>query len=253
MIDMTRLKTLTRFPPVTILLMGVLMPAYADIFDDPQNLEVLPKEITSTALRDTMRSFATSTGSRCWACHVGEDELDLSTYDFSLDDKEKKRKARDMIRMVNAINERLAGIFEKAPDERVTVNCATCHHGQARPETIQAVLARAKQEAGIEKAIADYRSLRERYYGSYTFDFSERALMILAEEMAAKNDSVAALGFLDLNLQFFPQSGNSYVMRGQILAADGNISAARESLMKALEIDPGNQWTQKMLSDLASK
>ncbi len=250
---MPRHYIMTRALPLFILLTGISMPACADIFDNPQNLDVLPTDISPAALRDTMRSFATDTGSRCYTCHVGEDERDLRTYDFSLDDKEKKQKAREMVLMVKSINERLDEIFENSPDERLTVNCATCHHGQARPETIQAVLARAYREAGMEKAIEEYRSLRERHYGGYTFDFSERALMILAEEMAAIDDSVAALGFLDLNLQFYPQSSNSYVLQGQIFAADGNVSAARTSLTKALEIDPGNPWTQQLLSGLTTE
>lgn len=253
MIDMTRQYIMTRALPLFILLTGISVPACADIFDSPQNLDVLPTDISPAALRDTMRSFATDTGSRCYTCHVGEDEHDLRTYDFSLDDKEKKQKAREMVLMVKTINERLDDIFQNSPDERLTVNCATCHHGQARPETIQAVLARAYREAGMEKAIEEYRSLRERHYGGYTFDFSERALMILAEEMAAIDDSVAALGFLDLNLQFYPQSSNSYVLQGQIFAAVGNVSAARTSLMKALEIDPDNPWTQQLLSGLTTE
>jgi len=253
MIDMTRQYIMTRALPLFILLTGISVPACADIFDSPQNLDVLPTDISPAALRDTMRSFATDTGSRCYTCHVGEDEHDLRTYDFSLDDKEKKQKAREMVLMVKTINERLDDIFQNSPDKRLTVNCATCHHGQARPETIQAVLARAYREAGMEKAIEEYRSLRERHYGGYTFDFSERALMILAEEMAAIDDSVAALGFLDLNLQFYPQSSNSYVLQGQIFAAVGNVSAARTSLMKALEIDPDNPWTQQLLSGLTTE
>ena len=51
----------------------------------------------------------------------------------------------------------------------------------------------------------------------------------------------------------FPQSSNSYVLQGEIFAADGNVSAARTSLTKALEIDPDNPWTQQMLSGLATE
>ena len=69
--------------------------ASAGIFDDPQNLKVLPEDISTEELRQTMRGFAQGTGSRCSACHVGKVEADLSTYDFSIDDKEKKLKARN--------------------------------------------------------------------------------------------------------------------------------------------------------------
>ncbi len=81
--------------------------ATAGIFDDPKNLEVLPEDISAEDLRQTMRGFAQGTGSRCSACHVGKIEADLSTYDFSIDDKEKKLKARKMIQLVRDINENI--------------------------------------------------------------------------------------------------------------------------------------------------
>ena len=81
--------------------------ATAGIFDDPKNLEVLPEDISAEDLRQTMRGFAQGTGSRCSACHVGKIEADLSTYDFSIDDKEKKLKARKIIQLVRDINENI--------------------------------------------------------------------------------------------------------------------------------------------------
>ncbi|MCH8073042.1 MAG: hypothetical protein IIA09_13925 [Proteobacteria bacterium] len=63
MIDMPRHYIMTRALPLFILLTGISMPACADIFDNPQNLDVLPTDISPAALRDTMRSFATDTGS----------------------------------------------------------------------------------------------------------------------------------------------------------------------------------------------
>ena len=129
----------------------------------------------------------------------------------------------------------------------VQVDCATCHRGNSKPEKIQDVLARTYHDKGIQKADAQYRELRERYYGGYTFDFSERALMILAERMAEKDDIAAALGFLALNLEFYPRSSGSYVLKGQVLTASGDNPAARESYQRALEIEPGNPWTQRLL------
>jgi len=238
----------------TILLSFVLnayaLPAHAGMWDDPQNIKALSENITPDELRATMRSFATDTGSRCSSCHVGEVENDLRTYDFSLDEKEKKQKAREMILMVKDINTRLADAFEKSPDELVAVDCATCHRGQAKPEKIQELLARSYYAGGIEEASAEYHTLRERYYGGYTFDFSERALMIIAEEMAAQDDVRAALDFLELNLQFYPQSSRSFVLQGQIYAESGDVSAARASYLKALEIRPDDQWTQQLLTAL---
>lgn len=101
---------------------------------------MLPEVISSDELGQIMRGFALGTGNRCSACHVGEIEADLSSYDFSLDDREKKAKARQMIRLVEEINASLAKAF---PDSAnlVTVSCATCHRGQSKPEMIEDVLA----------------------------------------------------------------------------------------------------------------
>jgi len=235
---------------LAILLFGTISSAHAGLFDDPQNLKVLPEDITPKQLSATMRGFAINTGSRCSTCHVGEEENDLSTYDFSLDDKEKKQKARAMIRMVQDINNYLAENLDKSPEELVNVDCETCHRGQARPEMLQDVLAEAYSSDGIDAAISEYRSLREQYYGSHTFDFSERALMSLGERMAQQNEFAAALGFLNLNLEFYPESARTLVTQGQVLAADGDMAGARESYLKALEIEPDNMWTRRMLDAL---
>ena len=154
--------------------------AYAGLFDDPSNLEKLPKDISAAELRDTMRGFSQGTGSRCSGCHVGEVEADLSTYDFTLDDKEMKLKAREMIQLVNNINEQIAAALPHSTDP-VQVTCATCHRGQAKPEMIEDILGRTVAEEGLAAAIQKYRQLRLRYHGGYTFDFSERVLMRVAE------------------------------------------------------------------------
>ena len=181
---------------------------------------------------------------------MGEEDKDLSTYDFSLDDKEKKRKARVMLKMVQDINQNLAEKLDKPADKLVKVDCATCHRGQAKPEMLQDVLATVYRSDGLDKAIENYRALRERYFGGYTYDFSERPLMVLAERLAKEDETNAALGFVKLNLEFYPQSGSSYILQARIHQVSGNIPAARDSFGKALEIDPENQWVKKMLATL---
>jgi len=233
-----------------MLLVGLMSPARAGMWDDPKNLEVLPEDISPEELRATMRGFAGNTGSRCSTCHVGKVESDLSTYDFSLDDKEKKLKARHMIRMVADINGYLEEKLGKPVAELVAVNCATCHRGQTKPEMLQDVLERSYREAGMEGAIAEYRELRDRYYGDYAFDFSARTLMVLAEILANVDDYEAALGFLDLNLEFNPESVRTLQYKARIQQEIGDKAAARESLLNAIELEPDNQWTHSLLERL---
>jgi cytochrome c len=104
--------------------------AVAQIYDHPRNLQVLPADIGADELRDTMKSFFFGTGLRCSSCHVGEEGQPLTTYDFASDEVELKQTARQMLRMVNAINtEHLAALGP----ERAEVSCATCHRGERLP------------------------------------------------------------------------------------------------------------------------
>ena len=225
-------------------------PSVAGLWDDPQNLEVLPGDISPDELRETMRSFATSTGSRCFTCHVGEVEADLGTYEFTLDDKEPKRKARHMIRMVNDINASLEAGLGKPAAELVRVECATCHRGRAKPEMLDDVIERTYREHGMGAAIAEYRGLRDRYYGDYAFDFSPRPLLMLAERLAADEDYDAAVRFLDLNMEFHPDSARTLQVKAQVQAAAGDRAAARASLLEAIELEPDDPWTRQLLDNL---
>lgn len=232
-----------------LLLIGSV-PVHAGLFDDPSNLKVLPEDISSAELRDTMRGFAQGTGSRCSACHVGKVEADLSTYDFTLDDKEKKLKAREMIKLVREINEQIAVAFPNTDQPLVKVTCATCHRGQEKPEMLEDVLQKSVEEEGLETAVARYRELRKRYHGGYTFDFSERVLMRVAENYGVSGDYDTALGFINLNLEFFPQSSRTYVLRAQVLAETNDIAGARENYEKALELEPESNWIKQQLAEL---
>ena len=232
------------------LLLAFVPPAVAGLWDDPQNLKVLPEDISPDALRETMRSFATGTGSRCFTCHVGEVEADLSTYDFTLDDKEPKRKARHMIRMVNDINAYLSAELGKPAAELVRVECATCHRGRPKPEMLEDVIEGAYRDDGMDAAIAKYRELRDRYYGDYAFDFSPRPMLTLAERLAAEENYAAAVRFLDLNMAFHPDSTRTLQVKAQVQAAAGDPAAARATLLRAIDLEPDNPWTRQLLDDL---
>ena len=58
-----------------------------DVFADPENLKVLPKDISSDELSTTMRGFAMGLGVRCETCHVGEPNTPLHTFDFASDER----------------------------------------------------------------------------------------------------------------------------------------------------------------------
>jgi hypothetical protein len=77
--------------------------------------------------------FGRALGASCYHCHAKND--------WAKDEKKQKRIARDMMKMVAAINadyiEKIEGLGEPAPADgspqrRPTVNCATCHRGSIK-------------------------------------------------------------------------------------------------------------------------
>jgi len=106
-------------------------PAQAPFAVPPyKNLQVFPKDISRENLIANMKLFALSLGVRCTYCHVGEEGKPLSTFDFASDAKQKKKIARDMLRMAHRLNTDLPGITGD-PSARIT--CYTCHRGSTKP------------------------------------------------------------------------------------------------------------------------
>jgi hypothetical protein len=83
-----------------------------------KNIQVF-KDLPETQLNDTMFFMKSSLGVSCTHCHVDFEN-------FEKDDKPAKHVARDMIRMVRALNEGNFG-------GRTVITCNTCHRGQVRP------------------------------------------------------------------------------------------------------------------------
>ncbi len=88
-----------------------------------KNIQVL-KNIPADELVPTMQFISASLGVECDYCH---DEREKEK-----DDKKPKQTAREMMRMVSAVNQNnFAG--------RREVTCNTCHHGAVHPEAIPAI------------------------------------------------------------------------------------------------------------------
>ena len=83
-----------------------------------KNIQVFT-DLPESQLNDTMFFMKGSLGVSCTHCHVDYDHLER-------DDKPAKHVARDMIRMVRALNESNFG-------GRNVITCNTCHRGQVRP------------------------------------------------------------------------------------------------------------------------
>jgi len=210
-----------------------------DVFADPENLKVLPKDISSDELSTTMRGFAMGLGVRCETCHVGEPNTPLDTFDFPSDEKPMKQKARLMIKMVNEINGELVPRLddvEKA--KRVSVRCMTCHRGQPQPKLIEDVMDHQLAENGVDAAVSEYEKLREEYYGSHSYDFSEFVLPMYTQGLAATDQSDAAIAIAEVNAKYFPESSYTAFVLGDLYAAAGQTDLAIKNYSRSIELNP---------------
>lgn len=107
-----------------------------------KNIKVL-KNIPASRLIPTMHFFEASLGMNCGNCHVRDRE---KGWEFDKDNKPEKRKARKMIKMMEAINKNSF----KGHQE---VTCFTCHRGNPNPDKVPAVqtLASLKAEKAKEE------------------------------------------------------------------------------------------------------
>lgn len=86
--------------------------------DEPSNLQVLPRSTSKQELKQRMRQMSKALGVQCSFCHVRGDMAA---------DTPHKDTARQMMRMVEAINAR------HLQQQGARVTCDTCHRGRKRP------------------------------------------------------------------------------------------------------------------------
>lgn len=218
-----------------------------------ENLKVLPKDIPVRALLDTMASFTRALGVRCSYCHVGEERQPLSTYKFASDDKPTKNKAREMLRMVGAINGDYLTKLSSRRSPPVVVACMTCHRGVSVPRPIQQVVLIAYDSAGADSAISAYRELRQRYYGRASYDFGDVPLADVGAALRARGKTADAMRFYALDTELNPTSELAFREQGQAQLATGDTAAAIRSFQKALSINPNDRQLQGFLDRLGAK
>ena len=234
---------------VLVALVSVMVPGSrvrAQIPDTFTNLEILPKDIPKQELVSVMRSFSNALGVRCTHCHVGENPADLSKVDFASDAKDTKKIAREMMKMAGEVNSILARSIGSMRPEPLQVRCVTCHHGLAKPETLEQVLTASLALAGPDSTVAKYRRLREEYYGAAAYDFGEWSLISIAEKIAKDAASAdAALALLNTNLEFHPESAGTYARIAETYLVKGDREAALKNFDKALALAPEDPWLKR--------
>jgi len=227
--------------------------AQMQIPDTFTNLQVLPKDIARDDMMQTMRRFSIALGVRCTACHTAAPAASAGggeRMDFASDDKEQKRVARGMLRMVMDINGKYFPEMGRALSPRTAVSCTTCHHGAAKPRTLAAELLAAADGQGIDSAVTRYRELREKTHGRAMFDFGEQSLPLVAEELTRARRFDDAVRLLELNLEFFPKSGQAVAALAQVQVQKGDTAAAISTVTRALAADSSSAQLKGLLSRL---
>ena len=160
--------------------------------------------------------------------------------DYAADEKRQKLTARLMMAMTNDINARLATSLRKPAADVTKVQCATCHRGVTNPAQLSDLLRQTMLTKGEGAAVVQYRELRQQYLDSGAYDFREATLLDLARQSLATQKPDDALAWLQLNVEFYPQSAASYVELARAHVAKRDRDAAVSALAKALTIDPAN-------------
>jgi tetratricopeptide (TPR) repeat protein len=214
-----------------------------------KNLKVLPKNTPKEKLQATMIGYTRALGVRCPFCHVGEEGKPLTTFDFVSDEKPTKQVARGMMKMVNNIEKDLKKIKFTHPD-RATVACVTCHRGRPRPMTLAEELASVYRASGVDSTVARYRMLRQRFYGTGSYDFSERSLNEVGSSLLSQGKSQDAILIFQLNVEQNPSSSFAYSSLADAYAAAGQKDLAIQNYEKAISLEPRNREAEQKLKEL---
>jgi len=250
----------------------------------PRNLQVLPKGSSQQDVLAVMQQFTRGLGVACTYCHV-EQTAPLLTVeeqqaaqaaaaanpqqagrgrgrgrgrggpqmDFASDDRRQKKIARAMLAMTNDINAKIEAAVHAStaqPREAVHVQCMTCHRGVTNPEQLSNLLRQTMLGKGEGAAVAQYRELRQRYLDTSAYDFREPVLLELGRESLATHKPDDAVAWLQLNVEFFPQSAASFVELAKAHVVKRDRDSAIADLTKALAIDPANADAKRQLRDL---
>ncbi len=204
--------------------------------------------ITAVALTQTtnaqsmnMDEVAKALGVRCNYCH--------SAPRGSGQPEPKKDIALAMMAMTRDLNAKVQEATGKPANETTRVECVTCHRGVAIPQPLSAIILRTIAEKGGAAAVEQYRDLRKQYYARAAYDFSEDALLEIAQRVVqGRPDDAIAL--LRMNLEFNPQSAKSYALIGFAYTRKVDDASAITNLQKSLELDPTNAVVRGQLEQL---
>jgi hypothetical protein len=201
-----------------------------------------------------MPSIAQALGVKCEYCHAGPRGTQLSSTVQPRPEAQPPSKfeiARAMIAMTRDLNAHVVSATGKPPTQTTEVTCMTCHRGLSVPAQLSDIIAKTALQQGPDAAIAQYRDLRDRFYGGQAYDFREDSLLDAARQLIRVKPQTA-IPILRLNLEFYPRSVNSYAQIAFAYTRGLDDNAAMAALEKALEIEPENGVIRGQLEQLKS-
>jgi tetratricopeptide (TPR) repeat protein len=197
-------------------------------------------QVPGTDFAANMQAIAKSLGVSCDYCHTAARGSGAP--------EPKKDIARQMIAMTRELNIR---VQQATGNTSAKVECVTCHHGVPIPRQISDIVMDTLRTKGADAAAAQYRDLREHYYGAQAYDFSENTLADLADRVVSgRPDDAIALS--KLNLEYNPKSARSYATIGYAYTRRFDDESAIAYYKKALEIEPNNGVIQGQLASITS-
>jgi len=221
------------------------------------NLQVWPTDTPRAVVLNFMNAFNRSLGIECNYCHVQRD----GKFDFASDEKREKRVARKMILFRDSINVELAAIVDKPvtagptsvearPGAPTRVLCASCHHGLPIPAPLGEAISEAEKTGGVTAGLAKFKDLRAKFYGGQQYDFTDYALVGIANTALNAKRPDDAMKYLQANLEYFPKSSQTYQMMAQVKNAKGDKAGAIKDLETAVQLDPQNNQAKNQLQQL---
>ena len=223
----------------------------------PQNLQYFPKDIRRDSLTQIMRGIAMSLGVRCEYCHTERQGATAPPggnvpLNYALDDKETKRQARYMLKMVDSINTKLLAAMPVRDNPPTNIGCVTCHRGVSKPTTIEAVLLTSTADAGVDSAIARYKTLRTDM-ASGRYNFSEQPVIEVARRLGAQQKAADGIKLLEMLQEFYPNSANIDFEIAGLQERAGNRDAAIARYRAVLQKNPNDRRAQAQLTRLGAQ
>jgi uncharacterized membrane protein len=137
-----------------------------------------------------------------------------------------------------------AGLFAVATAQWVPQVKAAYDPRKSIAETLSATVA----TNGIDAAVKQYHDLKAAGPSSYNFDEDE--LNNLGYELIRAKKFTEAIRILQLNVEWYPKSGNVYDSLGEAYMDDGNKPLAIANYQKSLDLNPKNRGAVVMLQKL---